>query len=57
MKAVASVLQFLPGRPLSPDAVDFITADALADPAAIEKALGLRMTPLRQALATYLRKP
>jgi NADH dehydrogenase len=56
MKMAASILQFLPGKPLSPDAVDFITADALADPAALEDALGLKMTPLRQALATYLGK-
>ena len=54
MKIVASALQFLPGKPLTPDAVDFITADALADPAEVERALGLKMTPLRQALATYL---
>jgi NADH dehydrogenase len=56
MKLAASVLQFLPGKPLSPDAVDFITADALADPSEIEAALGLKMTPLREALATYLGK-
>jgi NADH dehydrogenase len=56
MKFAASVLQFLPGRPLSPDAIDFITADALADPSALEGALGLKMTPLWQALATYLGK-
>jgi NADH dehydrogenase len=54
MKAAASVLQFVPGKPLSPDAVDFITEDALADPAEIESALGLKMTPLREALTTYL---
>ena len=54
MKVVASVLQFLPGKPLTPDAVDFITADALADPAELERALGIKMTPLRQALSTYL---
>jgi NADH dehydrogenase len=54
MKLSASILQVLPGKPLSPDAVDFITADALADPSEIESALGLKMTPLRQALATYL---
>jgi NADH dehydrogenase len=57
MKLVASVLQFAPGRPLTPDAVDFITGDALGDPAAIQRALGLRLTPLREALATYLGKP
>ena len=56
MKLVASILQYAPGRPLTPDAVDFITADALADPAEIEAKLGLKMTPLREALATYLGK-
>jgi NADH dehydrogenase len=57
MKLVASVLQFAPGRPLTPAAVDFITGDALGDPAAIQRALGLRLTPLREGLTTYLGKP
>jgi hypothetical protein len=56
MKLVASVIQFAPGRPLTPDAVDFITMDALADLSEIEEALGIKMTPLREALATYLGK-
>jgi NADH dehydrogenase len=56
MKLVASVLQFLPGRPLTPDAVDFITADALADPAEIQSKLGIAVRPLREGLATYLSK-
>ena len=56
MKALASVLQFLPGRPLTPDAVDFITMDALGDPADISEKLGLTPTPLREGLATYLAK-
>jgi len=56
MKLAASVLQFMPGRPLTPDAVDFITQDALADPTRVELTLGMRMTPLREALATYLGK-
>ena len=56
MKLVASVIQFAPGRPLTPDAVDFITHDAIADPTAIQKALGIHVTPLREALATYLGK-
>jgi NADH dehydrogenase len=56
MKLVASVIQFAPGRPLTPDAVDFITHEALADPSAIQQALGLRVTPLREGLATYLGK-
>ena len=56
MKTLASALQLAPGRPLTPDAVEFITADALADPVELERALGLEMTPLREALATYLGK-
>jgi NADH dehydrogenase len=56
MKLAASVLQFTPGRPLTPDAVDFITMDALADPTRAELTLGIKMTPLREALATYLGK-
>ncbi len=56
MKLFASVLQFAPGRPLTPDAVDFIAADALADPADIQQKLGLRATPLSEGLATYLGK-
>jgi NADH dehydrogenase len=54
MKALASIIQFAPGRPLTPDAVDFITADALADPAEIQAKLGIKVTPLREGLATYL---
>ncbi len=56
MKALASVVQLLPGRPLTPDAVDFITMDALADPTGISEKLGLTPTPLREGLATYLGK-
>lgn len=54
MKAVASVVRFLPGPPLTPDAIDFIMGDALADPAKVQAALGVEVTPLREALATYL---
>ncbi len=56
MKLMASLLQFAPGRPLTPDAVDFITADALADPKEIEAKLGLKMTSLREGLTTYMGK-
>ncbi len=56
MKAAAFALQFAPGRPLTPDAVEFITADALADPAELERVLGLKMRPLQEALAIYLGK-
>jgi uncharacterized protein YbjT (DUF2867 family) len=54
MKAQSALLQFLPGRPLTPDAVDFITMDALADSSVLIETLGLRLTPLREALASYL---
>ena len=54
MKLAALVLQFAPGRPLTPDAVEFITMDALADPTRAEHVLGIKMTPLREGLATYL---
>lgn len=56
MKAVASVAQFAPRRPLTPDGIDFITQDALGDPTEVEKTLGIKMTPLRDALASYLGK-
>jgi NADH dehydrogenase len=56
MKLLARVLQFVPGRPLTPDAVDFITGDALADPAELQQAIGFKPTPLRDGLETYLRK-
>ncbi|HEY5639771.1 MAG TPA: complex I NDUFA9 subunit family protein [Dehalococcoidia bacterium] len=56
MKALAAVVQFMPGRPLTPDAVDFITMDALGDPSDISQKLGLTPTPLREGLATYLAK-
>ena len=54
MRLAASLLQFAPGRPLTPDAVDFVTMGALADPTRLEHVLGLKMTPLREGLATYL---
>jgi NADH dehydrogenase len=54
MKAVASVVRFLPGPPLTPDAIDFVTGDALGDPTEIQSALGFKVTPLREALSTYL---
>jgi NADH dehydrogenase len=56
MKGVATLLQFAPGRPLTPDAVDFITTDAVADATAIRAKLGFEGTPLRDALATYMGK-
>lgn len=54
MKLLATFLQLLPGPPLTPDAVEFITMDALADPTEVQRTLGITVTPLRQALTTYL---
>ena len=54
LRAQARFLQLLPGPPLTPDAVDFITMDALADSSELVAALGLELTPLREGLATYL---
>lgn len=56
MRLMATALQFAPGRPLTPDAVDFITADAVAAPSEIAAKLGLKTTPLREGLATYMGK-
>lgn len=55
MKAVAAVARFLPGPPLTPDAIDFITGDAVCDPTVVQEVLGVKVTPLREALSTYLR--
>ncbi len=54
MKLIASVLQYAPGRPLTPDAIDFITGDAVANGTAMQDKLGLTLTPLREGLSTYL---
>jgi uncharacterized protein YbjT (DUF2867 family) len=56
MKAVASVLQHVPGRPLTPDAVDFITMDGVVDTSELTATFGLPLTPIREGLATYLPK-
>lgn len=48
-------IQFLPNPPLSPDAVEFVNADALADLGALLAAFDLTLTPLRAGLAAYLR--
>lgn len=54
MKALARVAQHLPGRPLTPDSVDFVTMDGVADTAGLEETFGLHLTPLAEGLATYL---
>ena len=54
-KLAGLFLQLLPEPPLSPDAVDFLTGDAVADTGPLLAAFpDLRLTPLRDGLATYL---
>jgi NADH dehydrogenase len=54
MKLIGGVVQHLPGRPLTPDAIEFITMDGVADTAALQEVFGLPLTPLREGLARYL---
>lgn len=55
-KLAGFFLQVLPRPPLSPEAVDFATGDALADTDSLLRAFDLRLTPLRDGLSTYLAK-
>ena len=54
MKLVGSIVQHFPGRPLTPDAIDFITMEGVADTTALQRTFGLPLTPLAEGLATYL---
>ena len=54
MKAAASVLQFLPNPPLTPQAIDFIRQEEEVDPRPLEEAFGMRMRTLEQGLREYL---
>lgn len=54
MKLGAAVLQHVPGRPLTPDAVDFITMDGVVDTEALRETFGLPLTSLEDGLRTYL---
>jgi uncharacterized protein YbjT (DUF2867 family) len=54
MKVIASLVQHVPGRPLTPGAIDFITMDGVADTSALVEAFGLLLTPLEEGLASYL---
>ncbi len=53
-RAAGFLLQVLPAPPLSPDAVDFLTSEALADTPGLLEAFALELTPLREGLSTYL---
>ncbi|MEJ5221542.1 MAG: NAD-dependent epimerase/dehydratase family protein [Tepidiforma sp.] len=56
MKLVAGIVQYAPGRPLTPGAIDFITMDGIADTTALKQVFGLKLTPLEEGLATYLKR-
>ena len=53
-KLMATFLQFLPGPPLTPDAIDFITHEAVADNSPLERIFAPQLTSLRDGLTTYL---
>jgi NADH dehydrogenase len=54
-KAAGAVARILPKPPLSPDAVDFATGDAVADTGPLFEAFpGLRLRTLDEGLAVYL---
>jgi uncharacterized protein YbjT (DUF2867 family) len=55
-KLAGFFLQILPKPPLSPDAVDFLTGDAVADTGPLLEAFDLTLMPLAEGLATYLRR-
>ena len=56
-KLAGFFLQVLPKPPFSPMAIDFATADAVADTANLLREFGLRLTSLREGLASYLGRP
>jgi NADH dehydrogenase len=55
-KVMGRLASVLPSPPLSADAVDFITAPAVADNTNLERVLKPELTPLQEGLSTYLRR-
>ena len=53
-KLMATFLQLLPGQPLTPDAIAFITNEAVADDDALMREFTPKLRPLRVALDNYL---
>jgi NADH dehydrogenase len=56
-KVAGALARYLPKPPLSPDAVDFLTADAVADTGPLLSSFDLTLTPLREGLRRYLSPP
>jgi NADH dehydrogenase len=54
MKLMTRPLTLLPSPPMTPDAIDFIVQSAPVDTAPLTAALPRHLTPLAEALATYL---
>ncbi len=55
MKFIASFLQFLPGPPLNPEAVDFVTMDGMVDLTALHRLFpDFELTRFEEALHQYL---
>jgi len=54
VKLAAALLQFLPGRPLTPAAVDFINQPAETDTRPLLERMPRRLTTLEEGLATYV---
>jgi NADH dehydrogenase len=54
MKVMTAPLTLLPSPPMTPAAIDFIVQSAPVDTGPLHEALPRRLTPLAEALATYL---
>jgi NADH dehydrogenase len=54
VKLAAAVLQVLPGRLLTPDAIDFVNQPAVADNRRLLERMPRRLTSLEEGLRTYL---
>jgi NADH dehydrogenase len=53
-RVIGTIASFLPGPPLTADAVEFVISPAVADNSRLEAVLHPRLTPLREGLSTYV---
>jgi hypothetical protein len=54
MKVLTAPLTLLPSPPMRPSAIEFVVQSAPVDTAPLTAALPRRLTPLAEALGTYL---
>lgn len=54
MKLATWPMQFLPSPPITPQAVEFLTCEALVDPKPTEETFGIRFMSLEEGLQRYL---